>query len=82
MHSLKTDLPIPAGPLIAQNKRLLGSFFGSGKPHVDLPRLVELYRAGRLDLDRLITKQYTLDELPTAFADMEAGNIARGVLVF
>lgn len=82
MHALKTDLPIPAGPLIAQNKRLLGSFFGSGKPHVDLPRLVELYRAGRLPVDGLVTKRYSLDELPQAFADMEGGNVARGVIVF
>jgi S-(hydroxymethyl)glutathione dehydrogenase/alcohol dehydrogenase len=82
MHAIKTDVPIPVGPLIAQNKRLLGSFFGSGKPHVDLPRLVELYRAGRLPVDDLVTKRYTLDELPQAFSDMEAGNVARGVIMF
>jgi S-(hydroxymethyl)glutathione dehydrogenase/alcohol dehydrogenase len=82
MHAIKHDVPIPAGPLIAQNKRLLGSFFGSGKPHVDLPRLVELYRAGRLPVDDLVTKRYSLDQLPEAFADMEGGNVARGVIVF
>ena len=82
MHSLKTDLPVPAGPLIAQNKRLLGSFFGSSKPQVDLPKFVELYRAGRLPLDALITKRYGLDDLAQAFADMEAGPVARGVIVF
>ena len=82
MHAVKAEVPIPAGPLVAQNKRLLGSFFGSAKPHVDLPRLVELYRAGRLPLDALITKRYALEELPEAFADMEAGNVARGVIVF
>jgi S-(hydroxymethyl)glutathione dehydrogenase/alcohol dehydrogenase len=82
MHALKQEAPIPVGPLIAQNKRLLGSFFGSAKPHVDLPRLVELYRAGRLPLDDLITKRYTLDELPQAFADMEGGHVARGVIIF
>lgn len=82
MHALKSAVPIPAGPLIAQNKRLLGSFFGSAKPHVDLPRLVELYRAGRLPVDDLVTKRYGLDDLPQAFADMEAGAVARGVIVF
>jgi Zn-dependent alcohol dehydrogenase len=61
---------------------LLGSFFGSAKPHVDLPRLVELYRAGRLPVDDLITKRYGLDELPQAFQDMESGAVARGVIVF
>jgi S-(hydroxymethyl)glutathione dehydrogenase/alcohol dehydrogenase len=82
MHAIKTDVPIPAGPLIAQNKRLLGSFFGSAKPHVDLPCLVELYRAGRLPVDELVTKRYALEALPQAFADMEAGHVARGVIVF
>lgn len=82
MHSLKTDVPIPAGPLIAQNKRLLGSFFGSAKPHFDLPRLIDLYRAGRLPVDDLVTKRYPLDEIHQAFHDMEAGHVARGVIVF
>jgi Zn-dependent alcohol dehydrogenase len=82
MHALKEDVPIPAGPLIAQNQRLLGSFFGSAKPQIDLPRLVELYRAGRLPVDKLITKRYGLDELPQAFHDMESGAVARGVIVF
>lgn len=82
MHSLTKDIAIPAGPLIAQNKRLLGSFVGSIRPQLDLPMLVELYRAGRLQLDDLITKRYSLEELPQAFADMEAGNIARGVIMF
>jgi S-(hydroxymethyl)glutathione dehydrogenase/alcohol dehydrogenase len=44
--------------------------------------LVDLYRAGKLQLDELITKRYALDELPQAFEDMEAGKIARGVIVF
>ena len=82
MHGAKAEAAISPAVLIMANKRLLGCFAGSSKPLVDLPKYLELYRAGRLDLDRLITKQYTLDELPTAFADMEAGNIARGVLVF
>ena len=82
MHAIKIDVPISAGALVAQNKKLLGSFFGSGRPHTDLPMLVELYRGGRLPLDDLITKRYALDELPQAFADMEGGNVARGVIIF
>lgn len=82
MHALKQEVPIPVAPLIAQNKRLLGSFFGSAKPHIDLPNLVELYRAGRLPVDELVSKRYTLDEIIPAFQDMEAGNVARGVIVF
>lgn len=82
MHATKVDVPIPVGSLIFQNKRLLGSFVGSIRPQVDLPRLIELYRARRLALDDLITKRYALAEVAQAFADMEAGIVARGVIEF
>jgi Zn-dependent alcohol dehydrogenase len=43
---------------------------------------VELYRAGRLPVDDLISQRYALEELPQAFAAMEAGTVARGVIMF
>ena len=82
LHAAKTEVPVSPGTLVMQNKRLLGSFVGSVRPHLDLPMLVELYRGGRLPLDALITKRYSLEGLLQAFDDMEAGKIARGVLVF
>jgi S-(hydroxymethyl)glutathione dehydrogenase/alcohol dehydrogenase len=82
LHAAKIDVPVSAAKLILQNKRLLGSFAGSMRPRTDLPKLVELYRAGRLQLDALITKRYSLQDLPQVFADMEGGSIARGVIVF
>jgi Zn-dependent alcohol dehydrogenase len=82
MHALKQEVPISAAALIAQNKRLLGCFAGSSRPLVDLPKLVELYRGGRLPVDKLITHRYSLNQVHEAFADLEAGKVARGVLVF
>jgi S-(hydroxymethyl)glutathione dehydrogenase/alcohol dehydrogenase len=82
LHAYQVEAPISSATLVLQNKRLLGSFVGSIRPRLDLPMLVELYRAGKLQLDKLITKRYPLDDLPQAFDDMEAGKIARGVLVF
>lgn len=82
LQQVKVEAPISPATLIFGNKRLLGSFAGAIHPEVDLPRIVELYRGGRLDLDTLITNRYTLDELPRAFADMEAGLLGRGVIVF
>ena len=82
LHSAKMEAPISAGALVLQNKRLLGSFVGSIRPRIDLPRLIGLYQAGKLQLDDLITKRYPLDQLPQAFDDMEAGKVARGVLTF
>ena len=78
----KVEVPISPAVLIFQNKRLLGSFAGSIRPRLDLPMLLDLYCSGKLPLDELITQRYPLDDLPRAFADMESGQVARGVLVF
>jgi Zn-dependent alcohol dehydrogenase len=82
MNAVKVDIPISAGQLIFQNKRLLGSFAGSARPQIDLPHLLDLYRTQRLPLQRLISKHYRLAELAQAFDDMEQGRVARGVILF
>jgi S-(hydroxymethyl)glutathione dehydrogenase/alcohol dehydrogenase len=56
--------------------------YGNVNPRVDFPQLLDLYRHGRLELDRMVTRTYTIDEAPQAFADMEKGLNARGVIVF
>ncbi len=68
--------------LVFEEKTLQGSLFGSCVPSIDFPRLLGLYMSKRLKLDELITKRYKIDEAPQAFADMESGKNARGVIVF
>ncbi len=63
-------------------KRLVGCWYGSANPHFDIPRLISLYRAGKLKLDELVTKTYKLDEVNQAFSDMTEGKNARGVILF
>lgn len=82
LHAGLNQISIPATALVLQNRRLLGSFVGSTRPQIDLPKLIELYRAGRLNLDPLISKRYELNQVDEAFQDMEAGTIARGVIMF
>ncbi len=82
LHAVRSEVSISPAALVLGNKRLLGSFVGSMQLRLDLPRLVELYRAGKLELDELITQRYSLEDLPRAFEDMEAGKVARGVIVF
>jgi len=65
-----------------EEKTLTGSYFGSCVPRVDFPRLLGLYVQGKLKLDELITRRYSIDEAPQAFADLESGKNARGVIVF
>jgi S-(hydroxymethyl)glutathione dehydrogenase/alcohol dehydrogenase len=54
--------------------------YGSCTPHVDMPLVLDLYMQGRLELDRLVTRRYPLDEINDAFAAMNAGEVARGVI--
>jgi len=63
-----------------EEKTLTGSYFGSCVPRVDFPRMLGLYMQGKLKLDELITKRYSIDEAPQAFADLEAAKNARGVI--
>jgi S-(hydroxymethyl)glutathione dehydrogenase/alcohol dehydrogenase len=73
---------ISTSSLTFSEKTLKGSYFGSARPQEDFPRLLGLYQAGRLKLDELITRTYTIDEAPQAFVDMVEGKNARGVIVF
>src|SRR5512139_1901796 len=68
--------------MVFEEKSLQGSYFGSSVPRIDFPRMLHLYMAGRLKLDELITHRYKIDEAPQAFADLESGRNARGVIVF
>jgi NDMA-dependent alcohol dehydrogenase len=65
-----------------EEKTLTGSYFGSCVPRIDFPRMLALYMGGRLKLDELITRRYSIDEAPQAFADLESGRNARGMIVF
>jgi S-(hydroxymethyl)glutathione dehydrogenase/alcohol dehydrogenase len=63
-------------------KRLVGCWYGGADVHRDAPRLLSLYREGKLKLDELLTRTYRLEEVNQAFADMDAGINARGLVVF
>lgn len=76
----KLELNALMFPLTA--KTFKGSMYGSAEFRVDFPKYLELYRQGKLDLDRMVTHTYRIDEAPQAFADLEAGRNARGVIVY
>jgi Zn-dependent alcohol dehydrogenase len=67
---------------VFEEKTLTGSYFGSCVPRVDFPRMLALYLKGELKLAELITRRYSIDEAPQAFADLQSGRNARGVIVF
>ena len=63
-------------------KSISGCMFGSANPQHDFPKLLDLYRAGKLDLEGMVSQTYDVDQAPQAFADLEKGVNARGVIVF
>jgi Zn-dependent alcohol dehydrogenase len=62
-------------------RTLAGSYYGSARPQRDVPRLIGLYRAGRLKLDELITRRYSLEQAAQALADLQRGAAGRGVIL-
>ncbi len=63
-------------------KVVQGTMYGNCNPSKDFPKLLDYYKQGELDLDGMITKTYSIDDAPQAFADLVAGGNARGVIVY
>ena len=72
---------IPMMDLTLTEKQVVGSLFGSANPRSDIPKLAELYRKGQLDLDGMITRTYTLEQINEGYQDMRDGRNIRGVIV-
>jgi Zn-dependent alcohol dehydrogenase len=78
----KDQIVLGAQQVATTEKTLTGSMYGGARPQLDFPRLIGLYRSGRLKLDELITRTYSIEEAPQAFADLNAGKQGRGVIIF
>lgn len=72
---------LPAEGFLSE-KRIQGSFMGSNRLSIDIPRLVELYMKGQLKLDDLISKRISLEQINEGFDLMRDGRAARSVVVF
>lgn len=76
------DVKLDLARLTLSQKELRGTIFGSASPNFRIPELLMMYRQGKLKLDELITKRYTLDEINQGYDDMNAGLNIRGVIAF
>ena len=77
----ETPVTIDARELM-QEKTVIGSMYGTARPQIEFPRLLALYKAGKLRLDELITRTYPLEEADAAFEALGKGEVARSVLTF
>jgi len=64
------------------NKTLTGSFYGEARIHIDMPMLVDLYMAGKLKLDQLISGTYPLEKINDAFDALKTGQVMRSIITF
>ena len=80
LTGIETLASFPLFPFVMQEKRVIGSVYGSGNPAEDIPRLVSLYQAGRLKLHELVTRTYALDDVNQALEALANAEGARGVI--
>lgn len=63
-----------------RGKRIVGTWGGETNPDIDIPRYVDLFLNGKLHLEKLITREYCLDEINEAFLQLERGNVVRALI--
>ncbi len=76
------EVSVPVMSLVYEERVLTGSVYGSSRPTIDIPKLIALYRAGKLKLDELLTRTYPFTEINEAYAALERGEVARSVVTF
>jgi S-(hydroxymethyl)glutathione dehydrogenase/alcohol dehydrogenase len=81
-NMMATEVSMSLFELAMFQKEVRGTIFGSCNPRSDIPELLSMYTNGRLKLDELVTRTYTLDQINEGYDDMRNGRNIRGVVVF
>jgi len=77
-----TEVSLNLAELTLLQKQLVGGIFGGSNPRRDIPRLLRLYKEGKLKLDELVTTTYTLSEVNQGYQDMRDGKNLRGMILY
>ncbi|SDY39455.1 S-(hydroxymethyl)glutathione dehydrogenase / alcohol dehydrogenase [Modestobacter sp. DSM 44400] len=77
---MEMTLALPANITTLYEQKIQGALYGMCNAYRDIPRLLRLYEEGKLKLEELITKRYSLDEVNQGYQDQRDGTIIRGVL--
>ncbi|MFI6417178.1 Zn-dependent alcohol dehydrogenase [Streptomyces sp. NPDC050842] len=75
-----TELTVPASDFFFGEKRLIGSYMGSGQVRQDIVQLARLYQQGRLLLDEMVTQVIPFGEINEGFKAMRSGDVTRIVV--
>jgi len=82
LSSMDSSTNLPGAIITRTEKTIRGSYYGTVNPRRDFPLFLEMYAAGQLKLDELVTRRYRLEEINEAYQAMLSGEVARGVIVF
>jgi S-(hydroxymethyl)glutathione dehydrogenase / alcohol dehydrogenase len=77
---VETDVTLNLSLFTLLQKRLQGTIFGGGNPQHDIPVLLSMYQAGKLNLDDMVTRRYRLDQINDGYQDMLEGRNIRGII--
>lgn len=74
--------PLEISNLSAAGQRILGSKMGSGRMAVDIPILIDRYRAGAIDLDGMVSNVYPVQAINEAITEVSGGTVVRNLVHF
>lgn len=75
-----TQVTLNLAMLTLLQKNIQGTIFGGGNPHYDIPKLLSMYKAGKLNLDDMVTTAYKLEQINDGYQDMLNSKNIRGVI--
>ncbi|MEI8126531.1 MAG: NDMA-dependent alcohol dehydrogenase [Actinomycetota bacterium] len=78
----QTQVDLNLAMFTLYNQQIKGTVFGSEPPRIQIPRLLRLHHEGKLIIDELVTREYSIDEVNQGYLDLEEGKNVRGVVRF
>ncbi len=78
----KFSFPLSLSQMVGEEREIRGSYLGSGVPAIDITRYIDLYKAGRLPIDQLLGKSFSLDQVNEGFDHLASGSSLRDAIVF
>ncbi|ATW24931.1 zinc-binding dehydrogenase [Candidatus Formimonas warabiya] len=76
----QTHVELNTWKMTLYQQRISGTCYGGRSPFELVPQMIEMYKAGQIKFDELITKEYTLDQINEGYADMFAGKNICGII--
>jgi alcohol dehydrogenase len=78
----KLSFPLSLSQMVGEEREIRGSYLGSGVPAVDITRYIDLYKGGRLPVDKLLGESFSLDQVNAGFDRLASGVGLRDAIVF